>query len=332
MKNKIPIINFYKYYYIDPWGDYPDPADFSPIKCPYNDTYATLHEIWCIRLPCLNNLALLSPFLNFYYRKPGIPWKKHPFHLVTIRPWPIICSINAFNLIITLIIWFYLKIYWTLLINFILLVISILIWWRDVIRERTYQGHHTQSIRKILKFRIILFIISEIFFFISFFWTYFHNRLSPSIEIGINWPPKNIIIFNPYKIPLLNSLILITSGITLTWSHYCILNKNYLISKILIFFTILLGILFSSIQYIEYIEAPFSINDRIFSSIFFLLTGFHGLHVLIGIIFLSICFIRILLNHFSNFHHFNFERRAWYWHFVDVIWLLLYIIVYWWNY
>nr|ALJ93771.1 cytochrome c oxidase subunit III [Megachile strupigera] len=261
-----------------------------------------------------------------------MPWKKHPFHLVTISPWPLICSLNSFNLMITLIIWFYFKIYWMMMINFTMLMLSMFLWWRDIIRESTYQGQHSQTIKKMLKFSMILFIISELMFFISFFWTYFHMMLSPSIEIGMNWPPKNIIMFNPYKFPLLNSLILISSGMTLTWSHYCLMNKKYFMSKILLFLTIMLGMIFSFIQYIEYYEAPFSINDSTFSSIFFLMTGFHGLHVFIGIIFLLTCFIRMLMNHFSNYHHFNFESSSWYWHFVDVIWLLLYIIIYWWNY
>lgn len=258
--------------------------------------------------------------------------QNHPYHIVTTRPWPIINALNSFNLLFSIVIWFNLKINWLLIINFLTLLITIFLWWRDIIRERTFQGHHTLSILNILKLRIIFFICSELFFFISFFWTYFHNLLSPSIDIGLNWPPKNIITFNPYNIPLLNSLILISSGITLTWSHNCLLNKKYLITNIILITTILLGILFTIIQYIEYYETSFCINDRIFRSIFFIITGFHGLHVIIGIIFLSVCYIRIKKYHLSSNHHFNFERRSWYWHFVDVIWLFLYLSIYWWNY
>ena len=179
---------------------------------------------------------------------------------------------------------------------------------------------------------IILFIVSEILFFFSFFWAYFHSSLSPAIEIGQSWPPLGIIPFNPFDIPLLNTIILVSSGLTVTWSHHAILNNNYKERTIRLLITILLGIYFSALQLIEYIEAPFTISDSVYGSRFFVATGFHGLHVIIGTIFLFFTFYRINLLHFSSIHHFGFEAAAWYWHFVDVVWLFLYVSIYWWRF
>lgn len=203
-------------------------------------------------------------------------------------------------------------------------------WWRDVIRERTHQGFHTKKVLKGIKWGIILFIISEILFFASFFWAFFHSRLSPTIELGLIWPPTIIIRFNAFKIPLLNTIILLSSGISVTWAHHSLLSKNFTQITTRILITIILGVYFTIIQIFEYLEAEFSISDSSYGATFFIATGFHGLHVLIGTIFLSICIIRHLYNHFSTYHHFGFEAAAWYWHFVDVVWLFLYISIYWW--
>lgn len=223
------------------------------------------------------------------------------------------------------------KNYNLLLLSTITLLLIIFQWWRDVSRERTYQGLHTSRVLNGLKIGILLFIISEVFFFISFFWTFFHSRLNPTIELGIIWPPKNIEVFDPFKVPLLNTIILLTSGISVTWSHHRLINNNYKqnINRLLI--TISLGIIFSLIQAFEYYEASFNISDSIYGSIFFLTTGFHGIHVLIGTIFLTVCFLRQLNFHLSKRHHFGFEAAIWYWHFVDIVWLFLYIFVYWWR-
>ena len=171
----------------------------------------------------------------------------------------------------------------------------------------------------------------KFFFFISFFWAFFHRRLAPNIEIGAIWPPTSITPFNPFQIPLLNTIILIRSGVSVTWAHHAIIeNNNSQITQGL-FITIILGIYFTILQAYEYFEAPFTIADRVYGSTFFIATGFHGLHVIIGTLFLLICLIRHLNNHFSSNHHFGFEAAAWYWHFVDVVWLFLYISIYWWG-
>lgn len=169
------------------------------------------------------------------------------------------------------------------------------------------------------------------FFFISFFWAFFHSSLSTTIELGLFWPPTGVENFDPFKIPLLNTIILLTSGLSVTWAHHRILNKNFSQAFWRLFLTIFLGTYFSILQLLEYSEAEFSIADSTYGSTFFIATGFHGLHVLIGTLFLIVCFIRQNNLHFSNFRHFGFEAAAWYWHFVDVIWLFLFISIYWWG-
>lgn len=257
--------------------------------------------------------------------------QNHIFHLVTPRPWPIIISLSLFNNLISIIIWFH-KINYITIISFPCTILCMIQWWRDIIRESTYQGFHTHSVYIGLRLGIILFIISEIFFFLSFFWAYFHSSLAPSIEIGQLWPPIGIKPFNPFDIPLLNTIILISSGITITWTHHSILNKNFSERTKSLRITIILGIYFSTLQLFEYYESPFTISDSIYGSSFFIATGFHGIHVIIGTIFLLVSLIRLSYLHYRNTHHFGFEAAAWYWHFVDVIWLFLYISIYWWRY
>lgn len=254
--------------------------------------------------------------------------KNFPFFIVKNRPWPIIISFNLINILIRIILWIYIKKYFLFIIIIINILIIKILWFRDIIRERTFQGNHTYFIKIILKFSIIIFIISELFFFISFFWTFFHRSISPSIEINIIWPPKIIKIFNYTEIPLLNTFTLIISGFFITLRHLYFLNNNFLKRIKILIFTIILGLYFSIIQIIEYKNAYFCINDRIYGSIFFLSTGFHGIHVLIGTLILIISFIRLYKNHFSLIHHINFELSIWYWHFVDVIWLFLYLFYY----
>lgn len=255
----------------------------------------------------------------------------HPYHLVDYRPWPIIGAIGVITLVTGIIKWFHNFNINLLILGYIIVILTIYQWWRDVCREGTFQGKHTILVTKGLRWGIILFIISEVFFFISFFWAFFHRSLSPNIEIGSIWPPTRITPFNPFQIPLLNTIILITSGVTVTWAHHAIINNNYSQITQGLFFTVILGIYFTILQAYEYLEAPFTIADRIYGSTFFIATGFHGLHVIIGTIFLIICLIRHINNQFSNRHHFGFEAAAWYWHFVDVVWLFLYISIYWWG-
>nr|UAA82170.1 cytochrome c oxidase subunit III [Walkerella microcarpae] len=254
-----------------------------------------------------------------------------PFHLVTLSPWPLMISFSIMTMLVGAVNWFNNFNYIMYLYGLILVIMCMYQWWRDVIRESTYQGFHTNMVIKGLKMGMLLFIISEIFFFFSIFWCYFHMFLSPSIEIGSIWPPNNIKTFNPYSIPLLNTLILLSSGISLTWSHYSIILKKNQLSFISLLITIILGCIFSMFQYLEYQEAMFTFSDSVYGSIFFMATGFHGLHVIIGTIFLIINLIRINNLNYSSSHHFGFEAAAWYWHFVDVVWLFLYLLIYFWS-
>nr|YP_010947311.1 cytochrome c oxidase subunit III [Dalailama vadim]WGO62335.1 cytochrome c oxidase subunit III [Dalailama vadim] len=255
----------------------------------------------------------------------------HPYHLVDYSPWPLTGAIGVLTLVTGMVKWFHNYNMNLLILGYIITLLTMYQWWRDVSREGTYQGNHTILVTKGLRWGMILFIMSEIFFFISFFWAFFHSSLSPNIEIGAIWPPLSIIPFNPFQIPLLNTIILISSGVTVTWAHHALMENNYSQMNQSMFITISLGIYFTILQAYEYLEASFSIADSIYGSTFFMATGFHGIHVIVGTLFLIICFLRHLNNHFSKNHHFGFEAAAWYWHFVDVVWLFLYITIYWWG-
>lgn len=257
--------------------------------------------------------------------------KNHPFHLVDVRPWPILGSLRALIVISGIIKWFHFFDRTLLIIGAISILLIIYQWWRDISREGTFQGHHTYIVTIGLRWGIILFITSEVFFFISFFWGFFHNRLVPTVELGIIWPPKGIQTFNPIQIPLLNTLILLTSGLTVTWAHHRLMENNAKQATQGLLLTVILGLYFSILQGYEYFESSFSISDSAYGSSFFVATGFHGIHVIIGTTFLLVCLLRHLNNHFSQIHHFGFEAAAWYWHFVDVVWLFLYISIYWWG-
>nr|YP_010286288.1 cytochrome c oxidase subunit III [Ornithomya biloba]UKS08897.1 cytochrome c oxidase subunit 3 [Ornithomya biloba] len=255
----------------------------------------------------------------------------HPFHLVDYSPWPLTASIGAMTMVSGMVKWFHHFNLAMLMLGMTITILTVYQWWRDVSRESTYQGLHTQSVTKGLRWGMILFITSEILFFVSFFWAFFHSSLSPSIELGALWPPKGIMPFNPFQIPLLNTMILLTSGITVTWAHHSLMENNHSQTTQGLFFTVTLGIYFSLLQAYEYIEASFTIADSIYGSTFFMATGFHGIHVFIGTMFLLICLMRHMNYHFSMNHHFGFEAAAWYWHFVDIVWLFLFISIYWWG-
>nr|YP_003204869.1 cytochrome c oxidase subunit III [Rhopaea magnicornis]ACO92569.1 cytochrome c oxidase subunit III [Rhopaea magnicornis] len=257
--------------------------------------------------------------------------KNHPYHLVDVSPWPILGALGAMITMIGLIKWFHFYNNNLFLIGSLITMLIMYQWWRDISREGTFLGLHTFPVTMGLRWGMILFITSEVFFFISFFWAFFHSSLSPTIELGMSWPPQGIIPFNPIQIPLLNTLILLTSGLTVTWAHHSLMENNFNQALQSLILTVILGIYFTLLQAYEYIEAPFTMADSVYGSTFFIATGFHGLHVIIGTTFLGVCLLRHYKNHFSNIHHFGFEAAAWYWHFVDVVWLFLYISIYWWG-
>nr|YP_010582875.1 cytochrome c oxidase subunit III [Uzeldikra longiprocessa]UGN61295.1 cytochrome c oxidase subunit III [Uzeldikra longiprocessa] len=255
----------------------------------------------------------------------------HPFHLVDKSPWPLTGSLGLMTMLSGMVMWFHKLNFNLMIIGIMITIMTSIQWWRDVIRESTFQGLHTIKVISSMKMGMILFILSEVLFFTSFFWSYFHSSIAPSMEIGMMWPPKGIIPFNPINIPMLNTMILLSSGVTITWTHNSLIMKNYnqMIQSMIM--TIMLGLYFSLLQLYEYIESPFCISDSVYGATFFMATGFHGLHVIIGTIFILVSSMRIMKLHFSSEHHVGFEASAWYWHFVDVVWLFLYISIYWWG-
>jgi cytochrome c oxidase subunit 3 len=258
---------------------------------------------------------------------------KHPYHLVDPSPWPLVTSFAALFCTFGLVLFIHGYESGSFLgsLGLLLLFSVLILWWRDVVREATYEGNHTLAVQRGLRFGISLFIVSEILFFFAFFWAFFHSSLSPVFSIGGVWPPIGIEVIDPWGVPFLNTLLLLCSGFTLTWAHHTLVSKGKKQSLIALGITLILALTFTSLQAFEYITAPFSISDGIYGSVFYIATGFHGFHVLIGTIFLSVCGLRLYLNHFTPTHHFGFEAAAWYWHFVDVVWLFLFVCIYWWG-
>nr|YP_009731535.1 cytochrome c oxidase subunit III [Hypoaspis linteyini]QHQ98578.1 cytochrome oxidase subunit 3 [Hypoaspis linteyini] len=253
----------------------------------------------------------------------------HPFHMVLPSPWPILGSFSALMFMASFIFWFNFKNPFILM-SFLSVILIMYLWWRDIIRESLFEGSHSSVVKKGLKLGMILFILSEVLFFLSFFWAFFHSSLAPDIEIGTSWPPIGITPFNPYHIPLLNTIILLSSGFSVTWAHHSIIKGDLNKAFTSLLLTVILGIYFSILQAFEYNQSSFCISDSIFGTTFFLTTGFHGIHVLIGTIFLMINLYRLNSFQFNKYQHFSFEAAAWYWHFVDVVWLFLYTFIYWW--
>lgn len=212
----------------------------------------------------------------------------------------------------------------------LLLITLSLLWWKDFSRESMI-GFHTHKLEVRLRISMLLFILSEVFFFVSFFWAFYDSSLVPVVEVGMMWPPKGISPLSVYSVPLLNTIILLTSGVTVTWAHHSLINNFFLKSVVSLFFTVFLGVYFLSMQYLEYAEASFCMSDGVYGRTFFMATGFHGMHVLIGTSFLFYVFISLLSGKLLYNHHFSFEAAAWYWHFVDVVWLILFISIYWWG-
>nr|YP_006576080.1 cytochrome c oxidase subunit III [Membranipora grandicella]AEH99609.1 cytochrome c oxidase subunit III [Membranipora grandicella] len=256
----------------------------------------------------------------------------NPYHLVQVSPWPLTGSLGALMLTSGIALWFH---GWNMgitLLGLTIILLTMFQWWRDVIREATYQGYHTSIVASGLRLGMILFIVSEVCFFFAFFWAFFHSSLAPeAVNMGSMWPPKGINTLNPWGVPLLNTIVLLSSGVTVTWAHHAILVSKEFEATSALILTIILGIEFTALQAGEYVETSFSIADGTYGSTFFVATGFHGLHVIIGTTFLFICLLRNFVLHFSNHHHVGFEAAAWYWHFVDVVWLFLFVSIYWWG-
>jgi cytochrome c oxidase subunit 3 len=258
---------------------------------------------------------------------------KHSFHLVDPSPWPLVASLGAFMLTTGGVLYMH-RFFGggqLLLTGLFLILYVMFTWWRDIIREATYEEQHTFAVQRGLRLGMILFIVSEIMFFFAFFWAFFHSSLAPTFNIGGVWPPQAIAPIQTSGIPLTNTFFLLSSGATVTWAHHAIIvrAKKQALTGLLL--TLILATIFTGLQGLEYFDAPFTISDSVFGSCFFLTTGFHGFHVFVGTISLFVSFLRIGFNHFTSTHHFGFESAAWYWHFVDVVWLFLFVTVYWWG-
>nr|YP_009339297.1 cytochrome c oxidase subunit III [Gmelinoides fasciatus]APL97188.1 cytochrome c oxidase subunit III [Gmelinoides fasciatus] len=255
----------------------------------------------------------------------------HPYHLVEKSPWPITASLSAMLLTTGLVMWFHQLSLSLFLVGLMSVSLVSFQWWRDIYRESSLEGLHTAKVTTGLRLGMLLFITSEILFFFAFFWAFFHSSLAPTQELGALWPPFTIKPFNPFQVPLLNTAILLASGVTVTWAHHSMMENMHTQSNQGLAATVILGLYFTLIQAMEYMEAPFTISDSVYGATFFIATGFHGLHVVIGTIFLSVCLTRLTTAHFSSHHHTGMELSIWYWHFVDVVWLFLFTSIYWWS-
>lgn len=269
--------------------------------------------------------------MRFYLIERMSNYVQHPYHIVDESPWPLYGSIGGLFLTSGIISWFHLNDITLFFIGLRLLGLVMFQWWRDISREGAFQGLHSAIVELGLRWGMLLFITSEVFFFLRFFWAYFHASLAPNVELGSLWPPVGIQVFNAFGVPLLNTIVLVSSGVSVTWAHHALISGDYSETTKGLFITVALGIYFTMLQGLEYYEATFSFADRIYGSTFFIATGFHGLHVIVGTLFLLVCLLRHLKGEFRPAHHFGFEAAAWYWHFVDVVWLFLYLALYWWG-
>jgi cytochrome c oxidase subunit 3 len=269
--------------------------------------------------------------------------KKQPYHLVNPSPWPIVGAFSALFLVSGGILYMHYEMLWPAIIGFALILFTMLMWWRDIVKESTFLKVHNSITEIGLRYGMALFITSEVMFFVAFFWAFFDASLLPkafiqeykdvftgTFGIGV-WPPEGIETFDPLDIPYLNTLILLLSGTTCTWAHHAVREGNNKEAIQGLVLTVILGAIFSLLQAYEYHHASFGFTEGIYPSTFYMATGFHGFHVLVGTIFLFVCLMRAKKGHLTPDRHFGFEAAAWYWHFVDVVWLFLYICVYWWG-
>ncbi|MSP83927.1 MAG: cytochrome c oxidase subunit 3 [Alphaproteobacteria bacterium] len=257
--------------------------------------------------------------------------KGHSYHLVDPSPWPVMGALATLILAGGGINFMHGGTWAIPAVGGLLVLATMFVWWRDVIREATVQGHHSPVVQVGLRYGMVLFIASEVMFFVAWFWVYFNAALFPTPAVGGIWPPEGIQTFEAWDLPFLNTLILLTSGTTVTWCHHAIREGNRGQAIIALWLTVILGACFTGVQAYEYGHAAFGFREGIYGSTFFMATGFHGFHVLIGTAFLSVCLWRLYQGHFKPDHHFGFEAAAWYWHFVDVVWLFLFVCIYWWG-
>lgn len=257
--------------------------------------------------------------------------KFRPFHLVRVSPWPFLTSLSFLSFALGVIIIVRLMNFYFFLFSILLLLYSSFLWSQDIHREGCYEGSHNEETTLGFKVGIVLFIFSEIFFFLGMFWRYFHLAESPDFSLGGVWPPVGVDTFDPKGIPFLNTVLLVSSGVSVTWSHHALEKGQFKLRVFSLFSTVFLGIFFTILQLTEYYVARFTFSCSSYSSVYFMGTGFHGLHVIIGRVLLLICLVRFRFLRVSPHHSVGFECSVWYWHFVDIVWFFLYLIFYWWG-
>ena len=254
-----------------------------------------------------------------------------PWHVPEPSPWPIVGTMGALATAFGLIWFMHGGVPWLIYVGGILLIVTMVGWWKDVITEANDGNSHSSPVKVGLRVGFLLFIASEVMFFFAFFWAYFHSSLPILNIVAGPWPPKGIEAIGAAGIPMLNTLLLLTSSLTVTVAHHAILDDDR--QKVILWtgITVILGILFLGVQIAEYAHLAFGLGDGIYPSTFYLATGFHGFHVFVGTVFLIVCYFRARKGHFTRDAHIGFESAAWYWHFVDVVWIFLYINVFWWG-
>lgn len=260
-------------------------------------------------------------------------FQAHPYHLVSPSPWPICTCIALFSLTSSFVCYmqhFEGSIY-VVYLSLSTVLASLAFWWRDVITEGTLLGNHTSAVQKGINIGVALFIISEGLFFLAIFWAFFHSALAPTVELGAQWPPLGIIPIDSYELPLLNTALLLSSGFSVTFSHHSIIAGDRKGSIYGLLVTLVLALIFTCLQGVEYMQSLFTISDGIFGSTFYFSTGFHGIHVIIGTLFLIVGLLRQRIYHFTQTHSLGLESGILYWHFVDIVWLVLYVSVYYWG-
>ena len=278
--------------------------------------------------------------------------KNHDYHIIDPSPWPFIGSVGAIIMAIGGIGWMrslgegatglpFLGVNiqgpWVFLLGLLVVLYTMYAWWADTIRE-AHAGDHTPVVSMHLRYGMIMFIASEVMFFVAWFWAFFDASLYPNeaaqvartAYTGGTWPPASISVLDPLHLPLFNTVTLLLSGTTVTWAHHSLIEGDRDGLKWGLFLTVVLGLIFAAVQVLEYAQAPFTFSESIYGATFFMATGFHGFHVFIGVLFLGVCLLRALKGHFTPQQHFGFEAAAWYWHFVDVVWLFLFFAVYIW--
>ena len=256
----------------------------------------------------------------------------HSFHIVDPSPWPLATGSSAFFIVFGLTRHMHnfnngLSLFF---LGLVLTIINSTLWWRDVVREATFEGQHTTAVQGGLRSGMILFIVSEIILFFAFFWAFFHAAFNPTPALGAVWPPKGITAIDPWIIPLLNTGLLLTSGASLTWSHAALVGGYHRECRTSLIITLVFASVFTLFQLFEYTNASFTISDGVYGSTFYMLTGLHGFHVIVGTLFLLVGLVRTIRGHQTRSVHIGYECAAWYWHFVDVVWIRLFLAVYVW--